>query len=139
MRFLLPRVPNFAKIHARVGRGRLGVALRDLIPPWGTPGVPGCPAGGSGLCRVGVLPGAGMGVPDGGAPPGRGAVPGQACRGWRRCARAASLPGGGWFFPGGGAKNFFHKGPTRMYKEAVDPVSARLVDKAMFPAILWWV
>ena len=79
-----------------------------------------------------------MGVPDGGGTPGRGAVPGQACRGWRRCARAASLPGR-VVFPGGGAKNFFQKGPTRMYKEAVDPVSARLVDKAMFPAILWWV
>ena len=49
------------------------------------------------------------------------------------------LAGGGWFFPGGGANNFFSKSPTRMYKEAVDPVSARLVDKAIFRAILWWV
>lgn len=100
--------------------------------------MPGWPAGGSGLCRVGVLPGAGVGVPDGGEPPGRGL-----CRG-RPAGAGGGVPGrrpcrGGWFFPGGGAKNFFQKGPTRMYKEAVDPVSARLVDKAIFRAILWWV
>ena len=29
-----PRGPNFAKIHTRLGRGRLEVAFRDLIPPW---------------------------------------------------------------------------------------------------------
>ena len=57
--FLLPPPPNFAKIHARGGRGRLAVGCRDLIPPWSTPGVPGAACLGSGLCRVGVLPGAG--------------------------------------------------------------------------------
>jgi len=48
------------------------------------------------------------------------------------------LAGAGDFCPGRREK-IFSKGPTRMYKEAVDPVSARLVDKAIFPAILWWV
>ena len=33
--FLLPLLPNFAKIHARVGRGRLERAPRDSIPPRG--------------------------------------------------------------------------------------------------------
>ena len=94
--------------------------------------MPGAACRGSGLCRVGVLPGARVGVPDGGA------VPGQACRGWRRCARAAALPGR-VFFPGRRHKKLFSKSPTRMYKEAVEPVSGRLVDKAIFGAILWWV
>ena len=99
--------------------------------------MPGAACRGSELCRVGVLPEVGVGVPDGGEPPGRGL-----CRG-RPAGAGGGVPGGvlagADFFPGGGAKNFFQKGPTRMYKEAVDPVSARLVDKAMFPAILWWV
>ena len=30
-----PRPPNFAEIHARGRRGRLGLGHRDLIPPWG--------------------------------------------------------------------------------------------------------
>ena len=113
--FLLPPPPNFAKTHTRLGRGRLGVDCRDLIPLLGVHPV----------CR--------------GSLPGFGAVPG------RRPPRAGvGVPGrrpcrGGCFFPGGGAKNYFQEGPTRMYKEAVDPVSARLVDKAIFRAILWWV
>ena len=71
---------------------------------------------------------------------GRDSGPGGLCRG-RPAGAGGGVPGrfGGWFFPGGGAKNFFQKGPTRMYKEAVDPVSARLVDKAIFGPILWWV
>ena len=94
--------------------------------------------------------------------PGFGAVPGRSpARGWDGCAGrgrdsgpggcagaglqglAAVCPGGvlagaGGFSRAAGQK-LFQKGPTRMYKEAVDLVSARLVDKAMFPAILWWV
>ena len=31
----LPRVPNFAEIYARVGRGLQPPDFRDLIPPWG--------------------------------------------------------------------------------------------------------
>ena len=31
----LPRVPNFAEIYARVGRGLQPADFRDLIPPWG--------------------------------------------------------------------------------------------------------
>ena len=31
----IPRVPNFAKIYARGGRGLLQTAPWDLIPPWG--------------------------------------------------------------------------------------------------------
>ena len=108
MLFLLPPPPNFAKTYARLGRGRLAVGCRDLIPPRGYTRCAGAACRGSGLCRVGVLPEVGVGVPDGGGTPGRGAVSGRACRGWRRCARAASLPGG-WFFPGGGAKTFFQK------------------------------
>ena len=114
--FSLPPPSNFAKIHTRLDRGRLEVALRDLIPPWGytrCAGVACRRAGavcrGSGLCRVGVLPGAGVGVPAGGGTPGRGAVPGQACRGWRRCARAASLPGTGVFSRAAAQKTFFQK------------------------------
>ena len=30
-----PGGPNFAEIHARGRRGRLGLGHRDLIPPWG--------------------------------------------------------------------------------------------------------
>ena len=56
---------------------------------------------------------------------------------------AAVCPGGVLAGAGGfsraAGKNFFEKGPTRMYKEALAPVWARLVDKAIFPAILWWV
>ena len=33
--FLLPPPSNFAKTHTRLGRGRLGVGYRDLIPPLG--------------------------------------------------------------------------------------------------------
>ena len=61
--FLLPPPPNFAKIHAKVGRGRLEVALRDLIPPWGYT-----------RCAGGGLPGF-------------GAVPGRRpAQGWGGCA-----------------------------------------------------
>ena len=35
------------------------------------------------------------------------------------------------FFPRGGAKNFFQKALRACIKEAVAPVSARLVDKAI--------
>lgn len=108
--FLYPPPPNFAKTHTRLGRGRLAVGCRDLIPPWGYTRCAGVACRGSGLCRVGVLPGAGMGVPDGGGTPGRGAVPGQACRGWRRCARAASLPGR-VVFPGRRREKLFSKRP----------------------------
>ena len=31
----LPRAPNFAEFHARVGRGLQPPDFRDLIPPWG--------------------------------------------------------------------------------------------------------
>jgi hypothetical protein len=37
------------------------------------------------------------------------------------------------------AQKLFSKNPTRMYKEAVDPVSAKLVDKAIFGPIVWRV
>ena len=110
--FLLPPPPNFAKTHTRLGRGRLEVALRDLIPPWGYTRCAGAACRGSELCRVGVLPGAGVGVPDGDGTPGRGAVPGQACRGWRRCARAASLPGR-VVFPGRRREKTFFKKALR--------------------------
>ena len=138
MLFLLPPPPNFAKTHARLGRGRLAVGCRDLIPPWGYTRCAGAACRGSGLCRVGVLPEAGVGVPDGGEPPGRGL-----CRG-RPAGAGGGVPGGvlagtAGVFSRSGAKNFFSKGPTRMYKEAVAPVWARLVDKAIFRAILWWV
>ena len=108
--FLLPPPPNFAKIHAKVGRGRLGVALRDLIPPWGVhpvcrgglPGfgaVPGRrPARGRGLCRAGPA-GAGGGVPGQRGAPGTGAVSGAA----------------GAAFPREAAEKLFSKGPSRMY------------------------
>ena len=84
-----------------------------------------------GLCLVGVLPGLGWVC--------------RACRGakvvcpGKGVRRGRGLCPGRWdgFSPGGGAKNFFSKGPTRMYKEAVDPVWARLVDKAIFRPILW--
>ena len=85
--------------------------------------MPGQPAGvrGWGVCRTGV-----------------GLRVGAACRSWRRCARAVSLPGAGGFSRAA-AQKLFSKSPTRMYKEAVDPVSARLVDKAIFGPIVWWV
>ena len=106
--FQLPPPPNFAKTHVKLGRGRLEVGCRDLIPPWGYTRSAGVSCRGSGLCRVGVLPGAGVGVPDEGEPPGRGL-----CRG-RPAGAGGGVPGrrpcrGGWFFPGGGAKNIFQK------------------------------
>lgn len=63
--FLLPPPPNFAKTHTRLGRGRLGVGCRDLIPPWGYTRCAGAAFRGSGLCRVGVLPGPGWVCPGG--------------------------------------------------------------------------
>lgn len=50
--FSLPPPSNFAKIHTRVGRGRLEASFGDLIPPRGTPGVPG-----AGLPGLGAVPG----------------------------------------------------------------------------------
>ena len=91
--FLLPPPLNFAKTHTRLGRGRLEVALRDLIPPWG---YTRC-AGGSGLCRVGVLPGVGVGVPGAGLPGARGLCPGGV------------LAGAGGFSRAAGQKLFFKK------------------------------
>ena len=88
------------------------------MPGGGLPEVRGVPgwrtARGRGVCRAGPA-GAGGGVP-GGVLAGAGGFPRAAAR-----------------------KTFFQKGPARMYKEAVAPVWARLVDKAIFPAILWWV
>jgi hypothetical protein len=56
---------------------------------------------------------------------------------------AAVCPGGvlagAVGFSRAAAQKLFSKSPTRMYKEAVDPVSARLVDKAIFGPIVWWV
>ena len=102
--FLLPRVPNFAKIRTRLGRGRLEVGCRDLIPPWGYTRCAGAAFRGSGLCRVGVLPGPGWVCRTG-----VGLRAGAACRGWRRCARAASLPGRAGFSRAAARKTFFQK------------------------------
>ena len=61
----IPRVPNFAEIYARGGRGLLQTAPGDLIPPWGH--TPGGAAGGRGhtLARSGRTPAA-AGTPLGG-------------------------------------------------------------------------
>ena len=128
----IPPVPNFAKIRTRVGRGRLEVGCRDLIPPWGYTGCAGVACRGFGAVP-GRRPARGWGGCAGrGRDSGPGAVPGQACRGWQRCARAASLPGrgqaavcpgkrggrgagavpgrfGGGFFPGAAQKLFFKR------------------------------
>ena len=85
--FLLPRLPNFAKTHTLLGHGRLEVGCRDLIPPLGVHPVCRGACRGSGLCRVCVLPGAGVGVPDGGEPPGWGL-----CRG-RPAGAGGGVPG----------------------------------------------
>ena len=72
----IPRVPNFAEIYARGGRGLLQTAPGDLIPPWGH--TPGGAAGGRGytLVRAGRIPGA-AGTPLGGrqGPGRRGRLP----------------------------------------------------------------
>ena len=72
----IPRVPNFAEIYARGGRGLLQTASWDLIPPWGH--TPGGAAGGREytLVRAGRIPGA-AGTPLGGrqGPGRRGRLP----------------------------------------------------------------
>ena len=65
---------------------------------------------GAGLCRGGVLPGLGR-VCQKGLPLGRGLCRAGPPGARGRCAWTAALPGGGRFFPGGGAKNFFFKRP----------------------------
>ena len=105
--FSLPPPLNFAKTHTRLGRGRLEVALRDLIPPLGVH--PVCRGG---LPGFGAVPGrrpargcAGPGLR------GRAAVcPGEGVR------RAVAVPGAVWSgFSPGAAQILFLKGPSRMY------------------------
>ena len=98
----IPRVPNFAKTHTRLGRGRLEVGCRDLIPPWGTPGVPGWPAGGSGRCRVGVLPGPGWVCRTGGCA-------GAGLQGLAAVCPGGVLAGAGVFSRAAARKTFFKK------------------------------
>ena len=152
--FLYPPPPNFAKIHKRLGRGRLGVGCRDLIPPGGTPGVPGRPARGLGQVRrgrgcAGAVWRARGGVPGAGLPGARGCAGAAASLGARGLCR-----GGGFSEAHGAAVSPRHTGrlfpgrkkvfpakifPHAMYKEARGAGLRKLVDKAIFGPIVWWV
>ena len=98
----IPPPRNFAKIHARGGRGLLPVQPKDSIPPWGHTGTRRAQRGrfapessgrrrtGGGVprrARRGLLP----------RRRGQGAVPGGA-------AGASGARGAGAFLPGGGGK-----------------------------------
>ena len=100
---------------------------------------PGAACRGSGLCRVGVLPEVGVGVPDGGD------LRAGVCAGTGLQGLAAVCPGGGLprhtgrLFPG--RKKVFPAKifPHAMYKEARGAGLRKLVDKAIFSPIVWWV
>ena len=113
--FRIPPPANFAKTHTRLGRGRLEVGVRDLIPPRGTPGVRGRPVVGPGCAGA------------------------ASCLGARGLCRGGGFPRGtrGGFSPG--EKSFSGKNfPHAMYKEARGAGLRKVVDKASFGPIFWW-
>ena len=78
----LPPVPNFAKIHARGGGGRLVMGDRDQRPPWGAQTSP--EQSGKADCGGRLSPGRGRR-----AHPGRGATRRGRAAGRARAAKAA--------------------------------------------------
>ena len=132
MLFLLTPGPEFRENSRATGPRSLKGRPQGSDPPLGVR-----PVGRAAEGRRGGVPGRRPCRWGEGGVPGLGAegVPGGGSGG---CAGAASFRGGGRARRRRG-KTFFEKGPTRMYKEALAPGWARLVDKAIFPAILWWV
>lgn len=93
--FQYPPPRNFAKIHARGGRGLLPVQPKDSIPPWGH----------SGTRRRGaaaVPESSGRRRTGGGVP--RRTRGGRRFAGAARARRSAGARGAGAFLPGGGGK-----------------------------------
>lgn len=148
----IPRAPNFAKIHARGGGGRLTVMPRDSIPPLGVRTSPrrsrkadqsgrGCPAGGCALANGRAVAGGGR-APSRAWRSGFGGVSGGkrwavarqkaahmgGCLGpW--CARGAMLRASWAFFGRPGRKTGSFRGLGRAFGRKKDGGAAGLAGK----------
>lgn len=105
--------PEFRENSHVTGARSLKNGSQRFDPPWGIPSMPGA----RGLCRGEVLPWGDEAVPER----------------W--------LPGGtrGDFSPGKKLFSWQNNFPHAMYKEEREAGLRKLVDKAIFRAILWWV